>query len=52
MFHFSLYTQVNDSGPHGPLVLNFAVVKVLYHNPGPEGTSAERKLEHDPIGAL
>ena len=23
MFDFSLYTQVSDSGPHGPLVLHF-----------------------------
>ena len=24
MFDFGLYTQVSDSGPHGPLVLKFS----------------------------
>ena len=29
MFDFGLYTQVSDSGPHGPLVFNSSAVKQL-----------------------
>ena len=30
MFDFGLYTQVSDSGPHGPLVFFVVVVVFLF----------------------
>ena len=33
MFDFGLYTQVSDSGPHGPLVLSFMAKFVSQFSP-------------------
>ena len=30
MFDFGLYTQVSDSGPHGPLVKNYCNVSIRH----------------------